>query len=113
MDYFMSDKAIVKQLGRYLKQMRLNSDMSQLQLAERSGLSRATVSNLENGRGGTMESFVVYLRHVQQLDTLDVFRQESIVSPMAMQRLLSKQRKRVKKNLNPVPNKHLNAESEW
>lgn len=65
-----SDNAILGMLGAQLKRMRLNKNLTQKQLGEWSGLSRSAISDLENGAGGTMRSFVQLLRALGKLDML-------------------------------------------
>jgi DNA-binding XRE family transcriptional regulator len=47
--YSMTDKAFVKEISNSLKQMRLNNNISQEDLAKKSGLDRTTISRLEGG----------------------------------------------------------------
>ena len=74
-NYFMSDKAIREELGRHIKQMRINARISQQELAEKAGIARATITNFENGKGGTIDSLIAILRHLQKLNILDALKQ--------------------------------------
>ena len=47
-DYFMSDRALLRYVGKQMRQMRFNNQLSQQQLAERAGLSRSTITQVEN-----------------------------------------------------------------
>lgn len=84
-NYFMSDKAIREELGRHIKQMRINARISQQELAEKAGIARATITNFENGKGGTIDSLIAILRHLQKLNILDAFETNSPISPIAME----------------------------
>ncbi len=84
-NYFMSDKAIREELGRHIKQMRINARISQQELAEKAGIARATITNFENGKGGTIDSLITILRHLQKLNILDAFETNAPISPIAME----------------------------
>lgn len=84
-NYFMSDKAIREELGRHIKQMRINARISQQELAEKAGIARATITNFENGKGGTIDSLIAILRHLQKLNILDAFETNAPISPIAME----------------------------
>jgi len=92
--YPMSDKAILSQLGAQLKQMRLNKNITQLQMSKIAGLSRSAVSTMENDGNGTMISFVQMLRALEKLEILNNFITEAPVSPVQIARLHGKQRQR-------------------
>ena len=50
-DYFMTNEALLQYVGKQMQQMRINARLSQQQLAERAGVSRSTITQVENGRG--------------------------------------------------------------
>jgi transcriptional regulator with XRE-family HTH domain len=107
-NYSMSDDAILGLLGAQLKQMRLNSNLTQQQLSGMSGLSRSTISEIENKGWGTMTSFVQILRALQKLELFNYFSTEALVSPIQIAKLKGKVRKRA----SGVVNKS-QEESEW
>ena len=90
----MADPAIVKEICHSLKQMRLSKNMTQEELAEKSGLNRVTISRMEAGRAATLLTVVQVLRALDKLDILDVFREESKISPLQLLKLQAKQRQR-------------------
>lgn len=95
MDFYgMSDKGILAEIGARLKGKRLRQNLSQQELAERAGLSRNTVSDMENGGSSTVHNLVRILRALEALDELDDFLPEPGISPVQMQRMKGKTRKR-------------------
>lgn len=96
--YGMPDSAVLKVLGGYLKQMRLNARMSQSQLAEQAGLSRSTITMLETGKGGTLSSLVATLRCLQKLNVLDSFATAAPISPLAVAKLKGRIPQRIYKS---------------
>ena len=90
----MADPAIVRELCHSLRQMRLNKNLSQEELARRSGLNRVTISRMEGGRAATLLTLVQVLRALDKLDVLNAFREEPEMSPLKMLRAEEKQRKK-------------------
>lgn len=80
--YNLSDPAIVREIGKNLKQLRLSKNITQSQLAQIAGLDRVTISKLENGRAATLLTFIQLLRALNELDLLNVFNVEPQISPL-------------------------------
>lgn len=109
-EYGMSDAAILQKLGSYLKQMRLNEDLTQGTLAARAGVARSVVSGIENGKGGTLTSLIQILRVLRKLDTLNVFVAHEPISPIFIAKMAGKRRQRASKSTKSKPYK---LDSEW
>ena len=89
-----SDLAIVESLGRKIRSLRLESDLTQGQLADRAGLARTTIVKLEQGKSATILTLIRILRVLDRLDILDGFREEAGISPLEAARILEKAPKR-------------------
>lgn len=90
---FMTNQTILENLGVCFKNMRLNSHYSQRELAEKTGLSRSTISAIENGKTVTTDALVSILRHTGHLDLLKPFEELSRSiqsSPVMMYKNLGK-----------------------
>lgn len=81
--YAMSDSAIVKEIGRLVKLIRLQKNITQQQLADQVGLNRTTISQLENGRTSSLLSFIEVLRGLNMLEILNKF-SEGPISPLKL-----------------------------
>ena len=94
----LKDTAVVAQLGKELRRMRLERNQSQAEVAERAGLDRTTVVKLEAGRAATLQTVVQVLRAMDRLELLDAFHHEPQPTPYmlveAQEKYLKKQRKR-------------------
>lgn len=90
----MSDKAILAEIGTRLKGKRLRKNLSQQELAERAGLSRNTISDMESGGSTTFHNFIRTLRALDALDELEHLLPEPGISPVQMVRLKGKTRMR-------------------
>ena len=95
-DYFMTNEALLQYVGKQMQQMRINARLSQQQLAERAGVSRSTVTLVENGKGMKMESLVAMLRVLNKLEILNNFETQAVISPLLIAKLLGKVPKRIR-----------------
>jgi len=91
--YALSDKAIEQELGRRIKTLRLQRDITQQQLAEATMLSLNTIKALEAGRG-KLATVIAVLRELEALEQLDSFIPEPPVSPLQLARMQGKARER-------------------
>jgi len=92
----MSDAAIVSEIGNFIKQTRLNQQITQNQLAKRAGLNRWTLSQIENGQAINLMSLIQILRALNALDELRVFEVNEEISPIAYAKLKKKPKQRVR-----------------
>jgi transcriptional regulator with XRE-family HTH domain len=112
--YLVSDRALSKEIGQKIKQLRLGANMSQTVLAERCGLSDFSISQIENGKNTSVLSLLMVLRALNALDMLYRFFEEEPMSPIAYAEVMRKTRKpqRIRKITNrksPIENR----DSEW
>lgn len=92
--YAMTDALVVKTLCASLKQMRLNQNLSQDDLATRSGLSRITISRMETGKAINLLTMVQVMRALGKLDLLNYLNVEPEISPLQVMEERSKFRKK-------------------
>lgn len=85
--------------------MRLIRDMTQEHLAERAGLDRTTVVQLEGGRSATLLTLIQILRVLDRLEALDGLNEEAEVSPLQVAKSLEKARKRASRRPKPSKGK--------
>ena len=81
------------QIGAYVKATRIELSKSQVQLAKEAGISRSTLSPLENGDSVTLETLIRVLRVLGSLDVMEYFVVLETVSPMQLRNLMQKQKK--------------------
>lgn len=90
----MTDAAIVKQIGVFIKKTRLKLNKTQEQVAEDAGLNRWTISKIENGESITLSSLIQILRALDVFYVLDMFKIEDEISPLAYAKLKKEERER-------------------
>jgi len=94
----MSDKAFNKQIGSFIKQQRLQQNKTQDELARAAGISRSTLSLLERGETVMLSTFIQVLRVLDLLHLLDVFKVQTVISPLLLAREQQEQRYRARNN---------------
>lgn len=91
--YALTDKAIARELGKRVRTLRLQRNVTQKALAEATLLSLNTIKALESGRG-KLATLVAVLRELGALDQLDRLIPEETVSPLQLARLHGLKRRR-------------------
>lgn len=93
----MSDSAIISTIGIYAREMRLSINKTQTQIAEKAGLNRWTISQLENGESVNLISLIQILRALDLLHILDIFKIEKMISPIELAKSERKKRQRARR----------------
>lgn len=89
----MTPTAIAEELGDRLRQARLNADLTQAEVAARTGLSRQTVLNAEKGKV-QLVNLVAILAAMNMVSQLDVFLPVQEISPLQLAKLRGQERQR-------------------
>ena len=109
--YAQTNDAIMRQIGSKLKELRIEKNMKQAELADASGVSVFTISFVENGKTTSLLTIVQLLRALGHLDYFDSFFQEETISPIAYAKLLKNNKKKIRvKSSSTEVNKN---DSEW
>lgn len=80
----LSDKAILLQIGRFIKQKRIDQQITQQELADRAAISRSTLSLIERGENIALLTLIKILRILDALYVFDDFKDKSRVSPILL-----------------------------
>jgi transcriptional regulator with XRE-family HTH domain len=90
----MTDEAILSELGRRLARRRIDSQITQAELAHRAGISKRTVERIEGGASAQMSSIVRVCRVLDLIAALDRFIPEADTRPMDLVKLKGRTRQR-------------------
>ncbi|MBS61878.1 helix-turn-helix transcriptional regulator [Salinisphaera sp.] len=90
------DTAALEALGARFARRRLNRNLTQQALANEAGVSRKTVSHLENGSPVTTVNLVRVLRALGEYRTLDNVLPHVPISPLDLVKLQGKERQRAR-----------------
>ena len=105
----MSDKAIVRDIGKRIRQMRLNKNISQKTLSEKIGIHRVTLSKIERGQRISLLTLIQIMRGLGELQRLENIVPEDIISHIQLAKLQGKKRKRASRQIEILEEK----EPEW
>ena len=92
--YGMSDRAILREIGRRLKRKRLEKNVSQQKMAELAGLNRTTIGETERGTPFGVLTLVQILRALNALEEIDSFLPDPGISPLQLAKMKGKERRR-------------------
>jgi len=95
----MSPAAIADELGHRLKQARLNADLTQTEVASRSGLNRRTILNAEKGKV-QLENLAAILVAMDMVEQLNMFLPVQEISPIQLEKLKGQKRQRASRSKN-------------
>ena len=104
----MTDDMIIQAIGDYVRSVRLRKNLTQAQLADRAGVHRTTIRDLELGRRSTLLTLIQVLRSLDELGMLKQFKVSTELSPLEIAKLELKSRKRAS-----GANKQDKPKSEW
>jgi len=93
----MSPMAIAEQLGERLKQARLNANLTQAEVASRTGLNRRTILNAEKGKV-QLKNLVAILLSLGMVEQINIFLPVQEISPLQLAKLEGKKRQRASRS---------------
>lgn len=101
-DYHLaSPEAIEASLGRRLERLRLSKNINQSALAEAAGVSRRTITRLENGEGTSLDTFIRVIRALGVVERLDALLPDPVTRPVERVKLGGRERKRARMKKDP------------
>lgn len=107
----MSDQAISKKIGSFIKHHRIEENKTQDEVSEAAGISRSTLSLMERGKKVNLSSLIQVLRVLDKLSVLGAFNVERQISPMVLAEMDRKKRYRASKK--KIKEDIDQAESDW
>ena len=91
-----SPEAIEASLGRKLEQLRLSKNVNQSALAAEAGVSRRTITRLENGEGISLDTLIRVMRALGVVDRLASLLPDPATRPVERIKLGGRERKRAR-----------------
>lgn len=91
----MSDKALAKHIGTFIRHHRMEQNKTQDELAKSAGISRSTLSLLERGETVTITTLIQVLRVLDQFQVFSAFDVKEKLSPLALAKLQREKKQRV------------------
>ena len=97
----MNETEILQKIGAKMREIRLEQNMKQKELAEKSGLSMFSISQMETGHNTSILSMVQVLKALNRLDMIEPFLKEKEIDAAMLARFIQSQqspRKRVSRS---------------
>lgn len=108
----LSDTAILRMIGDFIKKKRMAINKTQDQLAVEASISRSTLSLLERGEKVNLITLIQVLRVLNELQVLEVFEVRQQIRPLDYIKLQKKyERQRVRNSESDMAAD--NPPSEW
>lgn len=111
--YMLTDIELCNRIAAKIKTVRLKQNMSQGELADKSGVSVSTIKRIEDGDVKTVESLIRILRTLGQLDIFIPLVEDNPLSPNEYYELSNSASKRKRKRASKVSKTENKEESEW
>ena len=111
--YILTDTELCNRIAAKIKTVRLKQNMSQAELADKSGVSISTIKRMEDGEVKNFESLIRILRTLGKLDVFVPLVEEEQLSPNEYYELAIKANKPKRKRASKGYTKENKEESEW
>lgn len=108
-----SDAALLKEIGKFVRNKRVQQRLTQHELAEKAAMSRSTLSLLERGEGITLLNLIKILRILDVLYVLEGFKAVPQISPMQLAKEAKEEYQRVRKRKGESDISITNDDFEW
>ncbi len=94
--FYSSTNEVLMEMGNRIKAARIDMEITQKEMAERTNLSLGTISNLETGKDVSFSTVIEVLRVLNQLQNMEMMIPEYRIRPSQIAEL-GKARERVRK----------------
>lgn len=91
---WLPDTDVLSQIGKKVREWRLEMDFSQKQLADKAQISPATIQQLEYGNNPTVKNLLRVLRVLDRLDFFALFFEQKQISPIEYAERMNKKTRR-------------------
>ena len=81
---FKSPKELQIELGLRMRQLRLSRNIDQRAVAEKAGITRTALQNLEAGRGSSLQTLLRTLKALDYLEGIEMLAPQPTVNPLAL-----------------------------
>ena len=90
----LSNGAIIQEIGKRVKEIRLDKNLTQQELAKMSGISLFTVAQIERGKPVSLAMLVPVMRELRLIDNLELLLPQREISPIELLKAKGKVPKR-------------------
>jgi transcriptional regulator with XRE-family HTH domain len=101
---FKSPVELQIELGRRLRQLRISRSLDQRSTADKAGITRAALQDLEAGRGSSVQTLVRTLKALNYPEGIELLAPEATINPLALLKT-KKAPQRVRRSRSQEPKK--------
>ncbi|MDQ5937436.1 MAG: hypothetical protein QG574_4795 [Cyanobacteriota bacterium erpe_2018_sw_21hr_WHONDRS-SW48-000092_B_bin.40] len=94
---YLTDEAILKEIGHRLSQLRLNRNLTQAEVAEEAGITRPTLARIEKGLPTDFVSLLRLMRALHLTERLEALIPSQSISPVERAQMERDHRQRARK----------------
>ena len=91
-----ADDSVIAEIGRRLRRERLDRNLTQAELASRSGVSEDTIRSIENGYNTSIKTLIRLLRAMGLVGRIESLVPEPGLSPIQVARMQGRVRQRAR-----------------
>ncbi len=93
----LTDKEIMREICQRLSMYRLQMNLTQDEIAARTGLNQKTISHAEAGKDPRLSTLIRILRALGRIEALDAFLPKPGISPLMLAKMAGRERRRAHK----------------
>lgn len=103
MDYYaLTDKVILQEIGKKIRERRLARNLSQKAVAEFGNIALSSVAAVERGESISLKTLLPILRALDALNLLDAFMKAPGISPTAYVKMMEGQKTKKRASGKPI-----------
>jgi putative transcriptional regulator len=108
LEQYLTDEAILKEIGHRISRLRLNRNLTQSEVASEAGITRPTLVRIEKGMPTDLVNFIRLLKALNLMDGLEGLVPPQSISPVERALLERQHRQRARK-----PPRNASAKRGW
>jgi len=111
MTNMLTDEAILAEIGQRISSRRVELNMTQAEVAKKTGMAKRTVENIESGASGQMSTIIRIFRVLDLMENLDRLIPEPGLKPMDL--LKQKRKIRIRASRKKTKKKGIGKSWKW
>jgi len=88
--YFISDIEMIRRIGKKIRTVRLNSNITRDELQRITGVHKKTIGDAESGKNITIMNFIAIIRGLRMFYLFDELFREEDISPVMIAKCMGK-----------------------
>ncbi len=98
-----ANNVIINEIAKRLQERRIKLNLTQKELAKKSGVSSRTLANIEDGQNYSFLTLIALLKSLNLIDNLNALIPEPVLEPMSLLKVKTKTPRKRASKINPAP----------